>query len=135
VPRRLLGWRDGPQRLSRTSPTYALECFTACKAAFLAAGFLAMTETYILWGYGSTGKALRQALLIHGKTPSHIVEVHPGRLHNRIHQAPVIPPEALVHVPRRPVVVSVAGAVARQTIRQAMARMGFREIADYVCVA
>ena len=40
VPRRLLSWRDTPGRLSRTSPTYALERFAACKAAFLAASFL-----------------------------------------------------------------------------------------------
>jgi hypothetical protein len=135
VPRRLLSWRDSPHRLSRTHPRYTLERFTACKAAFLAAHFLAATDTYILWGYGDTGKALRRALLAHGKAPSHIVEVHPGRLDKRIHNAPVIPPAALLHVPRRPVVVSVAGAVARQAIRQAMARMGFVETADYVCAA
>ena len=63
VPRRLLSWRDAPGRLSRTSPTYALERFTACKAAFLADSFLRGTPTYILWGYGDTGKTLRQALL------------------------------------------------------------------------
>ena len=27
------------------------------------------TQTYILWGYGDTGKALRRALLAHGKVP------------------------------------------------------------------
>jgi glycosyltransferase involved in cell wall biosynthesis len=135
VPRRLLSWRDGPQRLSRTSSMYTLERFTACKAAFLAAHFLAAADRYILWGYGHTGKALRRALLVHGKVPSHIVEVHPGRLDNRIHNAPVVSPEALLHMPRRPVIVSVAGAVARQTIRQAMAHMGFVETVDYVCAA
>lgn len=135
VPQRLLSWRDHPRRLSRTSTRYTLERFTACKAAFLAAHFLAGTETYILWGYGDTGKALRRALLVHGKHPSHIVEVHPGRLGNRIHQASVIPPEALACTPRRPLVVSVAGTVARQIIRHTLARMGFVEMADYVCAA
>lgn len=135
VPRRLLSWRDSPQRLSRTSSTYALERFTACKAAFLAANFLASTNTYILWGYGGTGKALRRALLRHGKVPSYIVELHPGRLGKSIHGARVIPPEALVHVPCRPVVVSVAGEPARQEIRQAMAEMGFIERRDFVCAA
>jgi glycosyltransferase involved in cell wall biosynthesis len=135
VPRRLLSWRDHPQRLSRTSATYALERFTACKAAFLAATFLAATERYILWGYGDTGKALRRALLAHGKIPSQIVEVHTGRLANRIHQAPVIAPAALLCVPRRPVVVSVAGEAARQHIRQAMTEIGFVELRDFVCAA
>jgi hypothetical protein len=135
VPRRLLSWRDTPGRLSRTSPTYALERFTACKAAFLAASFLNGTRTYILWGYGDTGKTLRQALLAHDKVPSHIVEIHPGRLGNRIHNALVIPPEDLVRVPHGRVVVSVAGAQARHAIRQVMARLGFVELHDFVCAA
>jgi hypothetical protein len=135
VPRRLLHWRDHPQRLSRCSPTYAIERFTACKAAFLAAVFLSKTTTYILWGYGDTGKALRRALLAHGKAPSHIVELHPGRLGNRIHHAPVIRPEDLARVPREPVIVSVAGAQARQEIRQAMGLLGCVELRDFVCAA
>jgi glycosyltransferase involved in cell wall biosynthesis len=135
VPQRLLSWRDSPQRLSRTSPTYALERFTACKAAFLASSFLADTDTYMLWGYGATGKALRRALLLYAKTPSHIIELHPGRLGQTIHGAPVIPPEALVRVPRRPVVVSVAGEKARHDIRDAMEAMGFVETHDFVCAA
>jgi glycosyltransferase involved in cell wall biosynthesis len=135
VPQRLLSWRDTPGRLSRTSPTYALERFTACKAAFLAASFLKGARTYILWGYGDTGKTLRRALLTHGKVPSHIVEIHPGRLGNRIHNAPVIAPEDLIRVPRGRVVVSVAGAQARHEIRQVMARLGFVELHDFVCAA
>jgi hypothetical protein len=135
VPRRLLSWRDTPERLSRTSPTYALERFAACKAAFLTISFLKGTETYILWGYGDTGKTLRRALLPHGKVPSHIVEIHPGRIGNHIHNAPVISPEDLVRVPRGRVVVSVTGAQARQEIRQVMARLGFVELHDFVCAA
>ncbi len=135
VPQRLLSWRDGPQRLSRTSSIYALDRFTACKAAFLAGHFLADTDRYILWGYGSTGKALRRALLAHKKVPLHIVELHPGRLGKHIHGALVIPPLALLHVPRQPVVVSVAGMRARHEIRDAMAHMGFVERRDFVCAA
>jgi hypothetical protein len=135
VPQRLLSWRDQPQRLSRTSPTYALERFTACKAAFLAATFLATTDTYILWGYGATGKALRRALVACKKTPSYIVELHPGRLGKTIHGAPVIPPEELTRIRRQPLVVSVAGAQARSEIRTALQTMHFTEIRDFVCAA
>ena len=135
VPRRLLSWRDTPGRLSRTSPTYALERFSACKAAFLATSFLKETRTYLLWGYGDTGKILRRELLVHGKIPSHIIELHPGRLGNRIHNALVIRPEDLVRLPRGHVVVSVAGVQARQEIRQVMARLGFGELHDFVCAA
>ena len=135
VPRRLLSWRDAPQRLSRTHPAYDLARFTACKAAFLAAHFLSDADTYVLWGYGSTGKALRRALLRHGKTPSHIVELHPGRLGKRIHGAPVIPPQTLPSLPRRPLIASVAGEQARGEIRDALGRMGFVDGRDFVCAA
>ncbi len=135
VPKRLLSWRDHPTRLSRTSPIYRIEQFTACKAAFLADSFLASTDHYILWGYGGTGKALRRALLRYGKHPAYIVELHPGRLGKIIHQAPVIPPEALVNTPTLPMVVSVAGARARGDIRAVMDDMGFQKLRDFICAA
>ena len=135
VPHRLLSWRDHPLRLSRTSLVYSIEQFTACKAVFLAASFLSDTDDYVLWGYGTTGKALRRALALHGKRPAYIVELHPRRLGNTIHGAPVIPPETLRQIPRHPVVVSVAGERGREEIRAAMRAMGFRELCDFVCAA
>ncbi len=135
VPQRLLSWRDHPTRLSRTSHVYSIEQFTACKAAFLADSFLSATDHYILWGYGGTGKALRRALVQHDKHPAYIVELHPGRLGKTIHQAPVIPPEALVRTPKHPMVVSVAGERARGDIRAIMREMGFQELRDFVCAA
>ena len=135
VPRRLLSWRDTPQRLSRTHPAYGLDRFTACKAAFIANHFLAGINGYVLWGYGSTGRTLRRALLAHNKTPSHIVELHPGRLGKRIHGAPVIPPHELTGLPKSPVIVSVAGEHARSEIRHALAGMGFVDGRHFVCAA
>jgi len=135
VPRRLLAWRQGTGRLSRCHPDYAIARFTACKAHYLARGFLADASEYVLWGYGGTGRALRRALEAEGRRFSHIVELHPGRLGNRIHGAPVIPPDALARLPRRPLVVSVAGADARARIRAALAAMGFEESRDYLCAA
>lgn len=135
VPRRLLLWRDGPARLSRTSAVYGLDRFTACKAAFLANGFLADAAAYVLCGYGATGKALFRALEAQGKRPSHIVELHPGRLGKVIHGARVVPPSALAEVPRRPIVVSVAHAEPRAEARATLHAMGFVECRDFVCAA
>jgi glycosyltransferase involved in cell wall biosynthesis len=135
VPRRLVAWRDGSDRLSRRDPRYALDRFVACKAFFLATHFLARSERYVLWGYGDTARALRRALEVHGKRPSHVVEVHPGRLGNVIHGAPVIPPAELTRIERRFVVVSVAGATARAEIRAALGGMGFQEARDFICAA
>jgi len=135
VPRRRLLWRRGPGRLSITAPEYATERFTACKASFLAESFLAGSEHYILWGYGGTGRALRRALEPLGRRPSHIVELHPRRIGNRIHGAPVVPPAELPRLPRQPLVVSVAGAGPRSEIRRSLAGMGFIESRDFICAA
>jgi hypothetical protein len=134
VPRRLLAWRDGPLRLSRSHYRYALKRFTACKASFLVEGHLAGPD-YILWGYGGTGRALRRALAEQGRHPSHIVEVKATRIGQRIHGAPVIPIDALPALRGRPIVVSVARAEPRREIRGALARMGFIEGTDFVCAA
>lgn len=134
VPRRLLSWRDGPRRLSRTHDRYAIERFTACKAHFLAKSFLTQ-ERYILWGYGNTGRALRRALAELGKTATHIIEIKRGRLGQHIHGAPVIPPEDVPALRGRPLVVSVARDGPRAQIRAALATMNFVEGADYVCAA
>lgn len=135
VPRRLLAWRDGPGRLSRTGDAYAIPRFTAIKAAFLSEGFLATTDRYVLWGYGGTGRVLHRALAGHGKRATHVIEVHPGRLGNVIHGAPVVGPEALPRLRPLPIVVSVARERPRGLIRAALAAMGFRETRDYVCAA
>jgi glycosyltransferase involved in cell wall biosynthesis len=135
VPRRLLGKRCDPRRLSRTSEDYGIDRFIACKASFLAASFLARHDRYVLWGYGGTGRRLRRALHERGKAPAAIVELHPRRLGNRIHGAPVIEPGALAEWRDLPLLVSVAGADARGRIRAALARMGRREGRDFVCTA
>jgi len=135
VPERLLHWRDGAGRLSRSSPRYAQGAFVECKAEFLARGYLRKAEPYVLWGYGDTGKALAAALARLGKHPSAIVELHPGRLGQLIRGVRVIPPETLPVMPRQPLLVSVAGITPRSEIRAALATMGFTETADFVCCA
>jgi hypothetical protein len=89
----------------------------------------------VLWGYGATGRQLCRALAERGKQPSHIVELHPGRLGQIIHGAPVIAPAALTGLRELPVVVSVAGQQARAEIRAALDGMGFRQLDDYLCCA
>jgi len=135
VARRLLSWRVGRGSLSRNDPAYRQERFVDCKAAFLANGVLASSSDYILWGYGSTGRTLARALMQYDKRPSWIVEIHPGRIGNRILGVEVIPPERLATVRRVPIVASVAGAEPRRKIRTALEEMGFRELEDFVCAA
>ncbi len=135
VPERLLHWRDGAGRLSRNSARYGLPAFVECKAEYLARGFLASTERYVLWGYGDTGKALAEALAQRAKHPSAIIELHPGRLGQLIRGVRVIPPESLPMLPRQPLLVSVAGITPRTEIRAALTAIGFKETTDFVCCA
>lgn len=135
LPKRLIGWRDHPDRLSRTSETYSLDQFTRCKAAHLAADFLKGQPHYVLWGYGQTGKNLRKALLECGHSPSQIVELHPRRIGQFIHGAPVIHPDQLRCPGEPPLIVSVSGPTARNQIREALALKGFKETRDFICAA
>jgi glycosyltransferase involved in cell wall biosynthesis len=135
VPQRLLAWRDAPARLSRREPRYDLSRFIACKAAHLSESFLKDQPEYILWGYGETGRRLRKALLEYDRHPSHIVELHPRRIGNQIHEARVIAPEQLPEVPKLSLLVSVAGLGPRTRIREALGELGYAEGNDYVCTA
>jgi len=138
VPQRLVAWRDAPARLSRTHARYSLAAFTACKAWHLAHGFLAGSPRYVLWGYGATGRTLARALAAHAKHPSEIVELHPRRIGRTIAGARVVAPDALAELARDPalrLVASVAGPRPRAEIRAALAEIGLREGAQFVCAA
>lgn len=135
VPRRLVGWRHRPNRLSRRDSRYSLEQFTACRAAFLASGFLRESDGFLLWGYGQTGRALRRALAEHGKQLSGLIEIHPGRLGQTIHGAPVVAPNEIDHLPDHPLIVSVAGENPRNEIRRKLIGLDRVEGRDFVCAA
>lgn len=139
VPRILLAWRESDRSLSRTGEAYGIDRFTHCKAHYLKAHFLGDRDSYVLWGYGGTGRSLRKALAARGCEPSCIVEVHPGRLGQAIRGAPVIPPQALPDLRRTNgplrIIASVAGEGPRSLIRASLEAMGFVEGCDYVCAA
>lgn len=135
VPRRLLLWRDAGSRLSRNSDTYSQRRIVECKAEHLCEGFLRSCRDYLLWGYGDTGKALSRALRVRGRRPIIIAELHPRRIGQRIDGALVIPRDQVLAYRGLPIVVSVAGAVARRKIRGLLSRMGFCERRDYVVAA
>jgi len=135
VPRRLLGWRHGPGRLSMTDSRYGVDRFISCKAHFLCRSFLAGTDRYTLWGYGSTGKGMRRALERSGKRPRRIVEIHPGKIGQEIDGAMVVAPSEVSLAVDRPMLVSVAGEQPRAEIRRFLAERGMLELQDYICTA
>ncbi len=95
VPRVLHEWRRSPRGLTQTDPAYGDERFIACKAHYLASGFLARHSRYALWGYGRTGRLLAKHLRDHDRTPQTIVELHPGRIGQTIQDARVVAPADL----------------------------------------
>jgi len=135
LPQRLLGWRDQPQRLSRCSPVYDLDRFAQCKAAHLSSYFLKNNPEYWLWGFGSTGRRLRKAILEFGHAPCHIIDLHPRRLGQRIHGALVIHPDEIASLQRKPLIVSVAGQEPRTEIQKFLTSLSFAETKDYVFAA
>jgi len=135
VPQRLVAWRHHPDRLSRRNLRYSLERFTACRAAFLASDYLRNSDSYILWGYGQTGRALRRALAEHGKQLSGLIEVHPRRLGQTIHGAPVVAPDEIDHLPNNPLIVSVSGTGPRNEIRRKLEDLARVEGRDFICAA
>ena len=139
APQRLLSWRRDPGSLSMTDPRYRADRFAACKAEHLctlsAIGFLHASHRYLLWGYGGTGRSLARELQVHGRYPSAIIDVHPGRIDNRILGAAVIGPEDLPEPGTLPMVVSVAGEEPRGRIRAFLNHRGWRESLDFICAA
>ena len=133
VPRRLLSWRQGPARLQRTSAAYAHEAFARLKAEFLARGFLRDVNEYHLVGYGNSGKRIRAALAREGRQPAAIVDLH--RAGNVVEGVPVVGAERLDTLPRRPLIVCVAGLEGRTAVRRELAERGFVEGRDFVCCA
>jgi len=137
VQGRLLGWRESSTRLSRTNRNYDIESFTRCRAHFLATDWLANTPSYGLWGYGSTGRNLARALSLHGKKPAYIVELHPGRIGQRILGVPVVAPSTLatVRCPGDKLILSVSGLQQRSDARRFATGQGLVENVDFVCAA
>lgn len=137
LPARLVSWRDSRTRLSRTDSRYAIDAFTRCRAHYIASQWLGSSSRYGLWGYGSTGKSLARALIEYGKRPAFIVELHPGRVGQKILGVPVIAPSQILRARNagEKLVISVAGFRQRSEARRFALAQGLIECVDFVCAA
>jgi glycosyltransferase involved in cell wall biosynthesis len=129
----LLYWRDRPRRLTRTSATCSAEAFRACKVHHLARDFLAGRRSVTLWGAGMEGKAWRTALAAAGVEVTRWAEVDRRKIGQTIHQAPVVPIEAL-HPGNGPILVTVGAKGARVQVRTWAQQRGLVEGRDFLCV-
>lgn len=135
VPEVLLHWREGPERLSRTHPTYALEAFVRCKVHHLRETLLRGGRPAAVWGAGPVGKAFARVLLAEGTPLAAFVEVDPRKIGQAIHGAPVLDTpgglalEGVLHL------AAVGQPGGRATLRGLLSGAGLREGRDFTAVA
>jgi hypothetical protein len=134
VPRRVLDWREGASRLTRTDPRYALPRHVALKCAFLGDALGGAREV-VLWGAGPTGRAFADGLRAQGVSVAAFLEVDAKKIGGLARGVRV---HAFGDAPRfrgTPILVAVGAPGARDLIRAELARMGFAELRDYRCVS
>jgi len=141
VPEVLLGWRDGPDRLTRTDSRYSVENFLRAKSHYLARGPLA-GRPVIMWGAGKMGRRLSKHLLRHGVDLVGFVDIDQRKIGGTSRNRPVHDvvelPALLDHhdVGIRPVVLAAVSSYgARALIRERLNGWGLTETVDYWCAA
>ena len=134
-PAVLLDWRDGERRLTRRDPRYAAPAFRAVKLAALRDGPLRDGRPVVLWGAGPIGKAWARALADCGQRVAAFVEVHPRRIGQRLHGAPVLRLEEATSIAGALHLAAVGQPGERERIRAAAARLGLQDGRDLLAVA
>jgi cellulose synthase/poly-beta-1,6-N-acetylglucosamine synthase-like glycosyltransferase len=135
VPEVLLRWREGTERLSRTSEAYSEAAFRRCKVHFLLQTHLRRPKGVVVWGAGPVGKAFARELVAQGGSLAAFVDLDPRKIGQEIHGVRVLPPEEALRLPGTFSVAAVAKPGARQEIRQALLAAGRAETEDFVAVA
>lgn len=139
VPELLLGWREHPERLTRTDSRYSVENFLRAKAHYLALGPLHGRDALIVWGAGQMGRRISKHLVREGAPLLAFVDIDPKKIGRTLRGRPILPPEGLPEVwaaQRRPALLAaVASRGARALIRERLAGLGLREGQDWWAVA
>jgi hypothetical protein len=135
VPEVLLGWREGPARLSRVDAAYGPDAFRRLKVHYLGRTLLGEREGAVVWGAGPTGKAFAQTLLAAGAHVRAFVDLDPRKVGQSIHGAPVVPPEGVERFRGALCVAAVGQPGARAEIRRTLSALGWSEMVDFVAVA
>lgn len=139
VERRLLFWRQHPDRLTHHDRRYRLEKFLQCKAHHLVRGPLSKAEIFVLWGAGQTGRRLSKHLGRLGRPPDACIDIDPLKIGRSMRGSPVLSPQELprllVSACRPVVLAAVASRGARRIIRRRLCGIGLEEGRDFWCVA
>ncbi|MGH7575961.1 MAG: glycosyltransferase [Longimicrobiales bacterium] len=135
VPRVLLDWREGANRLSRRDARYGLDAFRRCKLHYLSRTLLRARRELVICGAGPVGKSIARALAERGFHIRAFVDVDPRKLGQTIHGAPVIDYASLGGPNGAVALAAVAGTAARERIRATLTGTGWVEMRDFCAVA
>ncbi|MGJ3242537.1 MAG: glycosyltransferase [Opitutales bacterium] len=139
VPATLLTWNDPPDRLSRTDPRYSVDAFFATKAPYLKRWLerhVDPARPVWIWGAGRATRKRLQPLSDAGIAWSAWIDVDPAKIGQTIDGRPVRPTGDLTKASPKPFVLTALMARgARKKIEAALADLGFRPEADYLCIA
>lgn len=121
----LLRWRDHSRRLSRNDQTYSLSAFTQAKAHFLAHTVLC-NQAFVIWGAGSTGTALYDALSQEGSMAQAFLEVDGKKIGNTKRGKPILSWQAVANMEFDQTIIlgAVGSKGARAKMRAALLGMG-----------
>lgn len=135
VPRTLLRWREGSDRLSRVDPTYSQDAFRRCKVHYLLQTLAGNKDGVVVWGAGPLGKAFAREVRSAGGEVRAFIDLDPRKVGQTIHGATVFGPEVIRSLRGSFCVASVGQEGARAEIRESLAQAGWRETEDFVAVA
>ena len=135
VPETLLRWREGPDRLSRTHPSYSEEAFRRCKARYLLRSHLAEGRGVVIGGAGPVGKAFAIELKAQGGKLRAFVDRSPRKQGQEVHGVKVFSPVDAGLFSAEFHLAAVAQPGAREQIRRDLGALGLQEVAGFVAVA
>jgi glycosyltransferase involved in cell wall biosynthesis len=136
VPGTVLQWRDHPRRTSRVDPRYDREKFFGHKAAFIARWLKRERhDSVIVWAGGRRSRRRLDALKEYAIAVSGYVDIHPGRIGQKIDGVVVMAPGALQARRGSFILVYVGSLGARDAIGSWLAGNGFIEGRDFLFAA
>lgn len=130
----LLDWREGAHRTTKNDKRYGLDRFHELKVEHLAPELRALGRPIGIVGAGRDGKRWAKSLRAVDLTPTCFVDVHPGRIGQRIQDVPVIGYDELASVRGAFLLSAVGAAGARAGVRATLTDAGLVELQDFLCV-
>ena len=136
LPRALLSWRDGADRLTRTHPMYAEKRFYAAKVHYFLRHALCKSPVTV-WGAGPIGRDWTRDLLRAGIDVPHVIDIDPKKIGRTIAngRVKVVSPEEALSKRKGLILGAVGARGARDLIRARLVKESLAEGRDFLFVA